>query len=186
MDSSSSKKRTRNDDAPPSSSTPTKKQNSTNPLQDVPTTQHYQVSYMHRQTVTHSCTSLRHGYVITGSTDGVVKFWKRTSTTAAPAGSGTGSGGTSGSALAASGGGAADKDKGCNSRCLEFVKSYSSHVGPLLALCTSQPNGDSAASIGYDGVIKFYDVATFDVSGMIRTNNNGNSKKNFGWEGMRP
>jgi len=109
----------------------------------------------------------------------VVKFWKRTSTTAAPAGSGTGSGGTSGSAAALGGGGAADKDKGGNSRCLEFVKSYSSHVGPLLALCTSQPNGDSAASIGYDGVIKFYDVATFDVSGMIRTSNNGTSKKNF-------
>ena len=103
----------------------------------------------------------------------MVKFWKRTATktaAAAPAG--------------ASGGGVGlDKDKGGkdSSRCLEFVKSYASHVGPILALCASQPHGDSACSIGYDGVIKFYDVATFDVSGMIRTNNTnpGQQEKKF-------
>ena len=81
MDSSStSKKRHRRDDIEEDDPTATlnKKQNlmststTTNSLllQDVPTSEHYQVSYMHRQTVTHSCTSLRHGYVITGSTDG--------------------------------------------------------------------------------------------------------------------
>ena len=140
------------------------------PLQDIPTSEHYQVSYMHRSTVTHCCSSLRHGYVITGSTDGVVKFWKRVSTTAA-----AGSTPSNTSANTASSG--AD---GTNSRCLEFVKSYSSHVGPLLALCASQPNGDCAVSIGWDGVIKFYDVATFDVSGMIRVNNyNTNKSKKF-------
>ena len=72
------------------------------------------------------------------------------------------------------------KEKGDTSRCLEFVKSYSSHVGPLLALAASQPNGDSAVSIGYDGVIKFYDVATFDVSGMIRTHNSSGKKFRLG------
>jgi peptidylprolyl isomerase domain and WD repeat-containing protein 1 len=138
-------------------------------LQDIPISEHYQVSFMHRSTVTHCCTSVRHGYVLTGSTDGVVKFWKRVSTTATA--------GPSGSAppIAASAGASGD---GTSSRCLEFVKSYSSHVGPLLALCTSQPNGDSAVSIGWDGTIKFYDVATFDVSGMIRTNNDYNSNNN--------
>ena len=140
------------------------------PLQDIPTSEHYQVSYMHRSTVTHCCASLRHGYVITGSADGVVKFWKRVSNTAT---AGTKGGGTASSAAGVGSSGA----DGTNSRCLEFVKSYSSHVGPLLALCTSQPNGDSAASIGWDGIIKFYDVATFDVSGMIRTNNNNNKSK---------
>ena len=81
MDSSStSKKRHRRDDIEEDDPAATlkKKQNlmststTTNSLllQDVPTSEHYQVSYMHRQTVTHSCTSLRHGYVITGSTDG--------------------------------------------------------------------------------------------------------------------
>mmetsp|Transcript_12056 Transcript_12056/g.25679 ORF Transcript_12056/g.25679 Transcript_12056/m.25679 type:complete len:754 (+) Transcript_12056:308-2569(+) len=170
MEASLSKKRQRQED---SDAPRSKKQNAANLLQDVPTTQHYQVSYMHRQTVTHVCTSLRHGYVITGSTDGVVKFWKRTATSAAAAAPGGSNGGAS-----ALGGGMGGADKaGGSSRCLEFVKSYSSHVGPLLALCTSQPNGDSAVSIGYDGVIKFYDVATFDVSGMIRTNNTSNKKK---------
>eukprot|EP00985_Skeletonema_marinoi_P027608 scaffold22961_cov80-Skeletonema_marinoi.AAC.1 len=140
--------------------------NSAIPLQDIPTSEHYQVSYMHRSTVTNCCTSLRHGYVITGSTDGVVKFWKRVSTTATPAAKGGSAPPTASAAAAGGGGPGAD---GTNSRCLEFVKSYSSHVGPLLALCTSQPNGDSAVSIGWDGIIKFYDVATFDVSGMIRT-----------------
>ena len=99
--------------------------------------------------------------MITGSADGVVKFWKRTATYASDA-----------AATSHGGGGAAAAVGASSSRCLEFVKSYSSHVGPLLALVTSQPNGDSAVSIGYDGTIKFYDVATFDVSGMIRTNTN--------------
>ncbi|KAL9187746.1 hypothetical protein ACHAXT_006124 [Thalassiosira profunda] len=166
----SSKKRPRHGDDNDGAAPTNKRPNASNPLQDVPTSEHYQVSYMHRQTVTHSCTSLRHGYVVTGSTDGVVKFWKRTSTTAAPPGARGGSANmTAGSAAA---------DKAGTSRCLEFVKSYSSHVGPLLALCASQPNGDSAASIGYDGVIKFYDVATFDVSGMIRTDKS-TSKQTF-------
>lgn len=147
-------------------------------LQDVPTTHHYHVSYMHKQTVTHVCTSLRHGYVITGSADGVVKFWKRTATSSSNSGGGNSSAETTLTATPAAVGGG-----GSSSRCLEFVKSYSSHVGPILALLTSQPNGDSAVSIGYDGTIKFYDVATFDVSGMIRTSttttSNFKNKKKF-------
>jgi peptidylprolyl isomerase domain and WD repeat-containing protein 1 len=123
----------------------------TNPLQDIPTTSHYAISFMHRSTITHSCVSLRHGYVLTGSVDGVVKFWKRTSSSAPPAS-------------------ASAKEAKESHRCLEFVKSYTSHTGPLSTLLTSQPNGDTAVSIGYyDGTIKFYDVASFDVSGMIRT-----------------
>ena len=148
------------------------------PLQDVPTTDHYQVSLMHRRTVTHCSTSPRHGFVITGSADGVVKFWKRTSTSNAPI-VGNPGGGASGIAIAT--------DKASSvvgpSRCLEFVKSYSSHVGPLLGLVTSQPNGDSAVSVGYDGSIKFYDVATFDVGGMIRTDDNSSAGRGGGGGG---
>ena len=171
--SSSSRKRNRQDESSSSSSSSSSASISAdeknNPaggplLQNVPTTDHYHVSYMHRRTVTHTCSSPRHGYVITGGTDGVVKFWKRTSTIAAAAGAGAG-GGASGMAVATD---KASSNALPPSRCLEFVKSYSSHVGPVLALVTSQPNGDSAASVGYDGSIKFYDVATFDVGGMIR------------------
>ena len=110
--------------------------------------------------------------MVTGSVDGVVKFWKRV--TVASGESGANAGGNMGGAMGgsssggASGGGGAEKG-GAAARCLEFVKSYSSHNGPLLTLAISQPTGDSAVSVGWDGVIKFYDVATFDVSGMIRT-----------------
>jgi len=157
----STKKRQRNED----DLEPSKKQSTSttaNQLQDIPTTEHYQVSYMHRSTVTHACTSLRHGYVVTGSVDGVVKFWKRV-----PVTNGANGGGGVGAVAPSAPG--SDAAGGLAARCIEFVKSYSSHVGPLLNLSISQPTGDSAVSIGWDGVIKFYDVATFDVSGMIRT-----------------
>ena len=172
--SSSSKKRHRPPDDDTSSNSAAeaadagRDKNNAPLLQDVPTTDHYHVSYMHRRTVTHCSTSHRHGYVITGSADGVVKFWKRTSTSNVPTVAPPG-GGASGIAIATDR--AASSSSAAPSRCIEFVKSYSSHVGPLLALVTSQPNGDSAASVGYDGSIKFYDVATFDVGGMIRAKN---------------
>ena len=62
-------------------------------------------------------------------------------------------------------------NSGC---CLEFVKSYTAHVGVIAALVVSSPldDGDIAASVGEsDGMIKFYDVSTFDETGMIQTNN---------------
>ena len=86
----------------------------------------------------------------------MVKFWKRTATKSASTSANSGVTGSS------------SGKKETQSRCLEFVKSYSSHNGPLLALVTSQPEGESGCSIGYDNLIKFYDVASFDVSGMIR------------------
>ena len=123
---------------------------------DVPRSNHYEVSYLHRSTVTRAVCSTKHGYVLTASEDGCVKFWKRLSSSSGGAeAAGTGSGG---------GGGPP-------SRCLEFVKSYTAHIGPVLALVMSQPEGDTAASVGQDGTIKLYDVGTFDVTGMIKTRN---------------
>lgn len=71
----------------------------------------------------------------------MVKFWKRTAppTKSAPA---------------------------SESPCIEFVKSYQSHSGPVICLtCNTQQN--LAATISTDNVIKFYDIANFDVSGYI-------------------
>ncbi|KAL7553983.1 hypothetical protein ACHAWF_017352 [Thalassiosira exigua] len=186
MDAPPSKKRQRPDDddgdpagGGPSSSSSHRSPSSSASLADVPATEHYHVSYMHRKTVTHCAASPRHGYVVTGGADGVVKFWKRTSTR--PAAGGAGGGGGGGGAGAGAGGamGKGGGAEGGPTRCLEFVKSYSSHVGPLLSLCISRPNGDSAASVGYDGTIKFYDVAAFDVSGMIRTGRSNDAKRRF-------
>ena len=125
---------------------------------DVPRSNHYEVSYLHRSTVTRAVCSSKHGYVLTASEDGYVKFWKRLSSSS--------SGGADAASATAGGGGG-----GPPSRCLEFVKSYTAHIGPVLALVVSQPEGDAAASVGQDGTIKLYDVGTFDVTGMIKTRN---------------
>jgi peptidylprolyl isomerase domain and WD repeat-containing protein 1 len=121
-------------------------------LDEIPTSAHYQVSFMHRSTVTHVEASLKHGYVITACKDGVVKFWKRTST-AAPE-------------EPTPGAPAAKKDP--STPCLEFVKSFTAHVGPVVALCID-PTNDTVASIGKDGLIKLYDVSTFDATAMVKT-----------------
>lgn len=158
------------------------------PLQiwDVPTAGHYQVSFMHRRVVTGIVTSLKYGYVLTASQDGIVKFWKRLSCDDDDDdenGGGTNGKGTRSSATATS--------RVSTSKCLEFVKSFTAHVGPIGSLCMAT-SGDVACSIGInDGIIKFYDVGAFDVTGMIRTpfgatdtnsndTNNGNGAAMFG------
>ena len=128
-------------------------------LLDVPATHNYAVSFMHRSTITHVVTSLRHGYVLTASTDGIVKFWKRRGTKDSFRKQDPNK--TAGSA-------AQRKLEASTKPCLEFVKSFTAHVGPVLALCMA-PNGDTAASVGRDGIIKVYDIPTFDVTGMIKT-----------------
>ncbi|GAX12988.1 peptidylprolyl isomerase domain and WD repeat-containing protein 1 [Fistulifera solaris] len=99
-------------------------------LENIPTSHHYHVSWMHANVVTHIVCSVKHGYIITASHDGVVKFWKRLPV---------------------------------DHRCLEFVKSFTAHAGPIRALCIDAA-GDQVASVGSDKMIKFYDVSSFDVS----------------------
>lgn len=50
---------------------------------------------------------------------------------------------------------------------LEFVRSYRAHVGRVLDLAISHDGGDHAASVGADGRIQFYDVASFDVAATV-------------------
>ncbi len=123
-------------------------------LDEIPSSSHYQVSFMHKAAVSHVISSARYGYVITACEEGIVKFWKRTSTVTdenAPASGGK-------------------KDQPATP-CLEFVKSFTAHVGPLATLCIDERD-DTIASIGKkDGLIKFYDVSTFDAKSMIKTNN---------------
>jgi len=134
---------------------------------------------MHRSTVTRIAASSKHGMVLTASTDGVVKFWKRTTSTDVTSSTNTANNNNnnvsnnSRNPFHAAGG-------GC---CLEFVKSYTAHVGVIAALVVSVPDdGDVAASVGEsDGMIKFYDVSTFDVTGMIQTNKNDKNSNSNNW-----
>ncbi|CEM11716.1 unnamed protein product [Vitrella brassicaformis CCMP3155] len=46
-------------------------------LDNLPTCDMYEKSYMHRQTITHVCASNEVEFVMTGSADGHIKFWKK-------------------------------------------------------------------------------------------------------------
>jgi peptidylprolyl isomerase domain and WD repeat-containing protein 1 len=125
-------------------------------LKEIPASSHYQISFMHKATVTHVVASNRHGYVVTACEEGVVKFWKRTSTSVEIQ--------------------QTQKKEEVSTPCLEFVKSFTAHIGPLAALCID-PSEDTVASIGKeDGLVKFYDVSTFDATSMIK----GASSHKFG------
>jgi peptidylprolyl isomerase domain and WD repeat-containing protein 1 len=128
----------------------------TKQLEEIPSTAHYQISFMHKAIVTHLVSSTRHGYVVTACEEGIVKFWKRTAA-AIPDDNQHPNHGT------------IQKGEEPSTPCLEFVKSFTAHIGPLAALCLD-PSEDTIASIGRDdGMIKFYDVSTFDATAMIKT-----------------
>lgn len=128
-----------------------KKRSRTNRLlAEIPASAHYHVSFMHRSTVSHAISSNRHGYVVTACKDGIVKFWKRTSADPPEEKQQT-------------------KEEP-TTPCLEFVKSFTAHIGPVVALCLD-PAEDMIASIGKDGLIKLYDVSTFDATAMVKTSN---------------
>lgn len=113
---------------------------------NVPASAHYHVSWMHAETITCMVHSKKHGYVISGSYDGIVKFWKR---------------------LEVNNDDALAEDKNAKP-CLEFVKSFTAHSLSVTALAVDW-EGDTCCSVGYDGLIKLYDISTFDATGMIRT-----------------
>ncbi len=125
---------------------------------DIPSSSHYQISYAHRAIVTCICYSIKHDIVLTASQDGIVKFWKRTSVSSYP----------STMSQSKRQETKTNEGDGVTGQCLEFIKSYKAHTEPLLSLTTSLPDGDTAASVGEDNVIKFYDIGGFDVTGMIQ------------------
>mmetsp|Transcript_8167 Transcript_8167/g.9575 ORF Transcript_8167/g.9575 Transcript_8167/m.9575 type:complete len:736 (-) Transcript_8167:356-2563(-) len=121
-------------------------------------TKHYQVSYAHRNIVTHICYSTNHSFLMTASDDGICKFWKRNFVSNASSPS------TSSDQKDAAGSAAGG--------IIEFVKSYISHTCPISCLVMDGIGGNTAATIGEsDGTLKLYDVSTFDVTGIIRTQN---------------
>lgn len=147
---SDSKKNKREEESPLNEEQPKKRHRIDRLLAEIPTSAHYHVSFMHKATVSHVIASGRHGYIITACEDGVVKFWKRISTEPPEEQAAT------------------NTSKDSPSTCLEFVKSFTAHIGPVLSLCLD-PTEDTVSSIGSDGLIKLYDVSTFDATAMVKT-----------------
>jgi peptidylprolyl isomerase domain and WD repeat-containing protein 1 len=46
-------------------------------MENLPSAEQYEHSYMHRDIVTHVAVARQSDFVITGSADGHVKFWKK-------------------------------------------------------------------------------------------------------------
>ena len=113
-----------------------------NYLKHLPSSQSYEVSYAHRDIVTSVCVSNPNAMVLSGSADGVVKFWKRIGS-GAPA-------------------------TPVDSVGIEFVKSYQGHSSAVLCMKLNYQQ-NVAVSIGLDAVVKFYDVLNFDVTSYINT-----------------
>lgn len=99
-------------------------------LASLPSSSFYEHSYMHRDIVTQIVVSKHTEFIITASTDGHVKFWKKM------------------------------KDN------IEFVKHYQAHLGTIHGLVLS-PDGARLVTTGEDKMIKFFEVAGFDLSHMI-------------------
>ena len=113
---------------------------------------HYEISYMHRDVVTRIVYAHAHGYVLTASNDGVVKFWKRvTHREGVPATP-------------------INKKDIVPNKGLEFIKSYTAHTRSVLCLILDHAQ-DTGASIGKDNAIQLYDVSTFDVKTRIDCKN---------------
>ena len=146
------------------------KTNTKKALEEIPASSHYQVSFMHRATVTHVVSSTRHGYVVTACEDGAVKFWKRISSAVPDKGAVIG------------GGDSTKATSETSTPCLEFVKSFTAHSGPVASLCIDPISEDTIASVGQDGLLKFYDVSTFDATAMIRTSSSDDDdERSFGF-----
>ena len=139
--------------------TKTKKAKRPQFLENVPSSEHYHVSWMHADIVTAVVASMKHGYVASASRDGVVKFWKRLPVHQPPHDNTPGNDSNYSSL---------QKKKKEMPPCLEFAKSYTAHAGPVRAMAMDVA-GDNVASVGSDGLVKFYDVSTFDVSSYHQT-----------------
>ena len=131
-------------------------------MMDIPKTDHYHISYMHASTLTCVSISHKHGYVVTGDAGGIVKFWKRCPVTSSSS--------SASSSLATSTTSSTNQQQQPQPQhpCLEFVKAFTAHNGPVASVMVSH-NNDYGVSIGDypDSCIKFYDIATFDVVTMI-------------------
>ena len=130
----------------------------------LPSSDYYERSYMHRDVLTHLLVTAS-DFLITGSQDGHLKFWKiltadylKQKQTAAAA------------ALHQTSAKSQDeKDVNANllSSPIEFVKHFRAHLGPILSLCVNE-SGTLLCSACGDRTVKMFDVLPFDMITMVK------------------
>ena len=101
-------------------------------VENLPSAEMYEHSFMHRDVVTHVAIAKSTEFLITGSTDGHVKFWKKMPEN------------------------------------IEFVKHFQAHLGAIMSLVVS-PDDKRLVTTSVDCMIKFFEIQSFDMSNMIKT-----------------
>ena len=132
----------------------------------LPSSDYYERSYMHRDVLTHLVVTSS-AFLITGSQDGHLKFWKiltadylKQKQTAAAAALHQTSASKS----------ADEKDPNVNllsSGPIEFVKHFRAHLGPIVSLCVNE-SGTLLCSACGDRTVKMFDVLSFDMITMVK------------------
>jgi peptidylprolyl isomerase domain and WD repeat-containing protein 1 len=116
---------------------------------------------MHEAVVTcAAATTHKHGYVLTGDSHGIVKFWKRTGVAAAASQAAAGGGDAYATSASAS------QHQQSASCCLEFAKSFTAHDTPVLNVAIDADSNDHGVSISAN-LLKFYDIGSFDAVSII-------------------
>jgi len=120
----------------------------------LPSSDYYERSYMHRDVVTHLVVTAT-DFLITGSQDGHIKFWKILTPDYLKQ-----------QQILANN----EQEKNSNSLLngpIEFVKHFRAHLGPISNLCVNS-SGTLLCSTCADKTLKLFDVLSFDMITMVK------------------
>ncbi|KAJ1607907.1 cyclin [Cryptosporidium canis] len=120
-------------------------------LVNIPSTDFYECSFMHKKQVTHIVSSSRTGFAVTASQDGVVKFWRLRSEREI------------------------QRERDAQTKesaspvvtSLEFVKGYQAHVGEISDISISSCEGYMSSISEREKNIKLYSISDFDMISII-------------------
>ena len=143
----------------------------------LPDSPHYERSFMHRENLSTLAFSTQNNFLITGSTDGNIKFWKKkdqglASAANAVSGNSTGSRVNSNNfsdikqkAKMANEGG---EDLTFLGESIEFVKQFRSHIMSVDFIALSKDGNHAGTICTAEQSLKIYDVVNFDMISMFK------------------
>merc|ERR1711884_615899 len=139
----------------------------------LPDSPHYERSFMHRDTITALEFAKPTNFLISGSSDGHVKFWKKkdkapASAADAEAGKSTGSATNNSKDMLAKAKQATDSGKDLTflGESIEFVKQYRAHIGPIDNMILSYDESRAVTCCSHEQAVKIFDVLNFDMISM--------------------